>query len=119
MRNSGLQVFKTKGGPDSVEEGIELMHRRLKLRADDGASETAINKLKPRLYWLKNVPWVADDLMSYHYAEPYNDGRVEKKNPMKIDDDLVDAIRYMVEGVDRGPIGDPQQLYGSLVPRIG
>lgn len=119
MKNSGLHVFKTKGGPDSVEEGIELLHRRLKLRADDGASETAINKLKPRLYWLKGVPWVADDLMSYHYDEPYNDGRVEKKNPMKVDDDLVDAIRYMVEGVDRGPVGDPQQLYSSLVPRIG
>lgn len=121
MHSSGLRVFKTKGGPDSVTEGIELVHRRLKLRPEKGADENTKDKgkLRPRLFWLKGVPWVADAMMSYRYAEPHNDGRVEAKNPLKVDDDLVDAIRYMVEGVDRGPIGDPQQLYGPLVPRIG
>ena len=119
MRSSGLRVFKTKGGADSVTEGIEFVHRRLKLRPDDGASEESKNKLRPRLYWLKGVPWVQDTLMSYRYPEPHNDGRVEAKNPLKVDDDLVDAIRYMIEGVDMHVIGDPQQLYSSYVPRIG
>lgn len=119
MQQSGLKVFKTKGGPDSVNEGIELLHRRLKLRPDDGANEQDKGKLRPRLFWLKGVPWVGDALMSYRYPEPHNDGRVESKNPLKVDDDMVDAIRYMVEGVDRGPIGDPMQMYQNLVPRIG
>lgn len=121
MFQSGIRVYKTKGGPDSVNEGIELVHRRLKLRPEKGSPEDSKDKpkLRPRLFWLKGVPWIEEALMSYRYPEPHNDGRVESKNPLKVDDDVVDAIRYMVEGVDRGPIGDPQQLYGPLVPRIG
>lgn len=120
MQQSGLKVLKTKGGPDSIMEGIELVHRRLKLRPESGASEDAEkNKLRPRLYVLKGVPHVLEDLMSYRFAEPKGDGRVEAKEPLKVNDDVADAVRYMVEGVDRGPIGDPQQLYGGLIPRIG
>lgn len=113
MRNSGLRVWPTKGGPDSVNEGIELMHRRLKLRSEAEGAQP-----KPKLYVLPDVPYVLEDLMSYRYPEPHNDGRVESKNPLKVDDDMADAVRYMVEGVDRGPIGDPQLLYGPLVPRL-
>lgn len=113
MRTSGLSVWPTKGGPDSVNEGIELVHRRLKLRTEaEGGTP------KPKLYVLKGVPHVLEDLMSYRYPEPHNDGRVEAKNPLKVDDDVADAVRYMVEGKDRGPIGDPQLLYGSLIPRL-
>ena len=119
MHQSGLKVFKTKGGPDSVMEGVELVHRRLKLRPEQGASEESKDKLRPRLFWLEGTPWIEDALMSYRFHEPHGDGRVETKNPLKVDDDMADAIRYTVEGVDRGPIGDPQQLYGALVPRIG
>ena len=119
MHQSGLKVFKTKGGPDSVMEGVELVHRRLKLRPEQGASEESKDKLRPRLFWLPDTPWIEDALMSYRYHEPHGDGRVETKNPLKVDDDMADAIRYTIEGVDRGPIGDPQQLYGPLVPRIG
>jgi len=119
MRNSGLKVFKTKGGPDSVNEGVEMVHRRLKLRPDAGAPESGKNRLRPRLFWLKGVPWIEDALTSYRYAEPHGDGRVEHKNPLKVDDDMPDTVRYLVEGVDHGPIGDPQQLYSSYIPRIG
>lgn len=119
MHQSGLKVFKTKGGPDSVIEGIELCHRRFKLRPDDGASEDATNRLRPRFYVLKGVPWVLEDLMAYRNQEPRGDGRVEAKVPLKVDDDVADTVRYLIEGVDRGPLGDPQQLYSGLVPRIG
>lgn len=127
IRRSGLKVWPTKGGPDSVNGGIELLHRRLKLRQEmstealPGSKDLPIGPEKvpkPRLFVLPGVPFVLEDLMAYRYPEPHNDGRVESKNPMKVDDDMADAVRYMVEGADRGLIGDPQLLYGPLVPRL-
>lgn len=118
MQRSGLRVLKTKGGPDSVMDGIELMHRRMVLRPEDGAPEDGKNRLKPRFYVLPELLWVLEDLMSYRNEEPKGDGRVEAKNPLKVDDDVADATRYLIEGVDRGPIGDPQQLYAGDVPRL-
>lgn len=107
MSRLGLRVYPTKGGADSVDEGIQLVHRRLELR--NGT---------PRLFWLKEVPWVQAAMMRYRYPEPKTDGSVQSKNPLKVDDDTVDAIRYMVEGVDRLVIGNPQELYKSLIPGV-
>ena len=115
LRKMGITIFKTKGGPDSVSEGIELVHRRLTVRP--GA--TGDDKPRPRLFVTKDCPWVLEDLMKYRYPEPHGDGRVEKENPMKVDDDTPDAVRYLVEGVDRTQFGDPMSLYGSDIPRIG
>lgn len=112
----GLNVFPTKGGPDSVLDGIELMHRRLQPRLDP-----TTGKKKPRLYWLKGSEgshWVRDGLMRYRWPEPKPDDKVQSKNPLKVNDDMVDAIRYLVEGVDRNIVGNPQQLYEGLIPRM-
>ncbi len=114
MRKFGVDIRKTKGGPDSVIEGIELMHRRLKVRIGSGLED----KSRPRLFWLKGCPHVGEDLMAYRYPEPHGDGRVESKNPLKVNDDVADAVRYMVEGVDRGATGDPQRLYMNDLPRL-
>lgn len=114
MRRMGVNVWKTKGGPDSVSEGIELMHRRLKIRPGSGEND----KPRPRLFWVKGCPNVGEDLMKYRYPEPRGEDKVEAINPLKVDDDVADAVRYMVEGVDRAPIGDPQQLYANEIPRL-
>lgn len=107
MARMGIRVYPTKGGPDSVDEGIQLVHRRLEVRNG-----------KPKLFWLKEVPWVQAAMMRYRYPEPRADGSVQSKNPLKVDDDTVDALRYMVEGVDRLVVGNPQELYKSLIPGV-
>lgn len=105
----GVRVYPTQGGPDSVDSGIQLVHQRLKIQADG----------KPKMYWLKGVPWVQAALQRYRYPEPRTDGAVQSKNPLKVDDDTVDAVRYLVEGVDRMVLGNPQDLYKNLVARVG
>lgn len=109
MARMGLHVFPTKGGPDSVQEGIQMVQRRLAVRPDG----------RPKLFWLPGLYDIEKDFQNYRYAEPKNDGSIEKTNPMKVDDDLMDAVRYMVEGVDRNVLGNPQDLYKSLVPSVG
>ncbi len=109
MKRMGLNVYPTLGGPDSVEAGIEAVHRRLKVREDG----------RPRLFVYPGVPNVLTDLQTYHYAEPKTDGSVQKKNPMKVDDDLVDAVRYMVESLDRAVVGNPHEMYRKLIPSVG
>lgn len=115
MRNMGLNIWPTKGGPDSVAEGIQKVHRRLKLRPTERGN-------RPKLFWLKGGEGclqVMKDLMAYRYPEPREEDKEQSKNPLKVDDDLVDALRYMVEGVDGTVIGDPQKLYSQSVPRLG
>lgn len=110
MRGMGISIFPTRGGRDSVNEGIELVHRRLKSREIDG---------KPRLFWLKGTPYVGEALMRYRYPDPFdNEDRMRPKNPLKVDDDTVDTIRYMVEGVDAMVIGNPQEMYRALIPGV-
>lgn len=111
MRNMGLNILPTRGGPDSVSEGIELVHRRLKLRPTELG-------LKPKVYWLKGTPYIMNDLMAYRYPEPRDEDRQQAKNPLKVDDDLDDAFRYCIEGVDGSVVGDPQKLYAASVPRM-
>lgn len=119
MRNSGVHVFPTKGGPDSVEAGIEIMHRRFKLRTKgEGDSGPTLYWLRPESRIAEGCHFVRDDLMKYRYPEPKDVDEVQKKNPLKVDDDLVDAIRYLVEGVDGLIIGDPQKLYAGSIPKI-
>lgn len=102
MRNAGINVWPSKGGPDSVSSGINIVQRRLKIRGDG----------KARLYYLPHVHFLVDAFERYRYPEPHNDElHAESKNPLKIDDDEMDTIRYLVEGLDRNVMGDPQQLY--------
>lgn len=122
VHNSGLALYKTRGGPDSVEAGIEAMHRRLNKRTTQVTYPSGSREeQKPRLYWWhsgEGCHFVRDDLMAYRYPEPKDADEVQRKNPLKINDDLVDAIRYLVEGADLAVIGDPQELYSGMIPRI-
>ncbi len=56
--------------------------------------------------------------MKYRYPEPREEDKQQIKNPLKVDDDLDDAYRYLVEGVDGSVVGDPHELYASLIPRM-
>lgn len=112
MRRMGLNVFKTKGGPDSVQEGIEAVHRRLKIRRDP-----VTGRDRPKLFWTPNCPWVEDDMMAYRNSEPETDKEL-RKNPLKINDDVPDAVRYLIEGIDRNPVGNPMEIYGRMVPSV-
>ena len=113
MRSFGLSVFKTIGGADSVNAGIEMMHRRLKLRTD------ADGRQRPKLYIWDKCPRSISALSRYRWPEPKDDDKVQSKNPLKVDDDLADTIRYLVEGVDGLPVGNPQELYAADLPRLG
>ena len=107
MRGYGFSVFPTKGGPDSVEEGIELVHRRLKIRTDG----------KPRWYYTDNLHFIPEALERYRYPQP-EEGKVQARKPLKIDDDMADTIRYGIERVDRSIIGDPAILYRNALPQV-
>ena len=107
MRRQGFQITASKGGPDSVEEGIELVHQRLKVRGDG----------KPRLFYLDGLHFIPEALERLHYPPP-EEGKVLTKKPVKIDDDTADALRYCVERKDRHVIGDPAQLYKNILPAM-
>ena len=107
MRRMGFSVFPTKGGPDSVEEGVELVHQRLKVRPDG----------KPRWYYMDHLHYVPEAMERYHYPQP-EEGKVQAKKPVKIDDDMADTIRYLVERVDRTFIGDPAKIYKNALPMM-
>ncbi len=106
MRKMGVNIVKSKGGADSVMEGLELIHRRLQLR-----------NYKPRLYYLPECHQVPDAFERYHNNEP-DPNKYVPSNPVKIEDDLMDAIRYMVEKSDRSFVGDPARLFAGQLGGI-
>lgn len=102
MRSAGHIVWPSKGGPDSVEEGIEMVARRLAVRGDGLA----------RIYYLPHLKYFPEAMMRYRYAEPDEDPdslKLQPKKPLKVRDDTADAIRYLVEGVDYFVVGNPEQ----------
>jgi hypothetical protein len=108
VRNMGFTISKTKGGKDSVIQGIDTVARRLKVRADG----------KPRLYYMRHLHFVVDAFEVYRFPEPRGRDLPQSTNPLKVNDDMPDAIRYMVEGKDRGVIGDPMDLYKNVLPVV-
>lgn len=105
-RSMGLQIQKSKGGQDSVMEGLELIHRRLQLRNG-----------KPRFWYLPECHEVPAAFERYHNHEP-DPSKILPRTPVKLDDDLMDAMRYMVEGEDHQVYGDPAKLYLNQLGRI-
>lgn len=107
VHSMGYPIFKSKGGADSIIEGCELIHRRLRVRKDGN----------PRLYVLPECTRTIAAIERYHNPEP-DESKVRPQNPVPIDDDLMDATRYMVEGRDRRKVGDPAELYKNQLGRI-
>ncbi len=69
-----------------VETGIELVRRRL---------------ISERLFFLDGAcPRLIEEMQTYLWARPRVVGGVYKDAPVKIGDDVVDALRYAVSGYD-------------------
>jgi len=107
-RAMGYNIVKTKGGTDSVQNGVNLVQRRLTFRGDGWA----------RLYYLPDLHYFPDDMEAYHYADIKDPDDVQSKNPLKVNDDLIDATRYMIEGADQGTIGDPHEIYKNQLATV-
>lgn len=102
MRGAGLHVLPSRGGKDSVTRGIQLVQRRFEVRGDGLA----------RMYIDPRLTGVADAIERYRYPElREGDDVVQSPNPLKVNDDTVDALRYLDEGVDAMITGDPQKLF--------
>ena len=109
MKTFGFRVMPNKGGTGSVRAGIDLVSRRLAVRGDG----------KPRFFYLPQLKKLESHFESYHNYEPKSESdSIQHFNPVKVNDDLDDATRYMVERHDGHVIGDPQQLYGRIVGSV-
>lgn len=108
MRTAGYSISPSKGGPDSVSSGIQLVQNRLKIRSDGRA----------RIYLSPDLSLLPDAIERYRYPELKDETSVQAKNPLKVNDDLIDAFRYQIEGKDLYIIGDPQELYANVLPGV-
>ena len=111
VRRSGFSITQSKGGKDSIEGGIELIHRRLKRRPELSN--------KPTLYVTTNLKYIPAALERYQYADPPDDEQVAiKRQPLKVNDDTMDAFRYCVEDCDFAAYGQPEKFFGKVLGRI-
>ena len=106
MIQAGIRIHPSKGGKDSVREGVGLVQRRIEFRNVGARSGLPQSKF----YYLPHLRHLPDRLENYREHPPSPD-RQTLRNPLKIDDDLMDAFRYMVEGADLLVLGDPMKLY--------
>lgn len=97
----GFNITYSKGGPDSVDEGIKAVARRLNIDPQ--------TKLPGSFYLPSLTQWEAE--MREYRRDPDN------YKIIKVNDDLVDADRYMEElmGVT---MGDPGQLFRNQLPIV-
>lgn len=107
-RAMGFSVVKTKGGADSVQNGVNLVQRRLQFRGDG----------KARFYYLPELHYLPDDMEAYRYPESRDPEEPQPRNPLKVNDDLMDALRYMIEGADQYTIGNPEELYKDVLATV-
>ena len=108
LKTYGYRVSPNKGGGGSVQAGIDLVAARLALRNG-----------KPRLYYLPEMTKTPEHFETYHYYEPREGEHEQRTNPVKVNDDLDDAIRYLVERHDGHVQGNPQELYrGGILGAI-
>ena len=86
-----------------------MVHRRLVFRPDGLA----------RLYFAPYLTAFPNAMERYRYPE-FKEGedKVQSKNPLKVNDDIVDAARYMVEGIDLMVVGDPQQVFANALGKM-
>lgn len=102
-RRMGFDIVPSTGEP--VWQGIARVKRWLLPHPGDG--------MPMSLYLPELVEWERE-MLSYHYPEHSDKtDREMKMNPVKVNDDLVDADRYMHELVERY-CGDPHQYARTL-----
>lgn len=96
-RRRGLAVRQSQGGPHSVQAGIELVQRRLSW-SEDG---------RPRSYYAPSLRLFPERMLEYRWAPPQEDGGGAAARPVKEQDDLLDADRYMHEEAEGGRMRKP------------
>lgn len=109
MRTAGYAIQPSRGGANSVQAGVQLVQNRLAVRGDG----------KARLYYSPDLREFPEAMERYRYPEIKDaDVKPQSMNPLKVDDDLVDAIRYQIEGTDMEVIGDPNVIFKNSLPVI-
>lgn len=100
----GLHIFKSIGGKDSIIEHCNLIRRRLKVNYKTG---------RARLFYLSECHQVPEAFERYMNHEPNGDKPFDP-NPISVNDDLMAAIRYMMEKKDRQKAINFQELANGL-----
>ena len=95
MQGLGFHIVQSHGGPGSVEAGIGIVADRL--RVDIGG---------PGSYYTPNMVKWPMRMRAYRWQEPKTDNEQVKREPIKREDDLLDADRYLAEAVDGLPMPD-------------
>jgi hypothetical protein len=85
------EINDSHGGADSVQMGIGTVRRRL---------EAAVQGLPWGSYYTDDLVKFPRRMETYRWPEPANDDERVQSNPIKRDDDLMDADRYMHEEAD-------------------
>lgn len=106
-KRMGFRIRESQGGPNSVEWGISQVKHRLD---KDGSGI-------PGSCYIPELHKFPERMKAYRYAEPKDDDNIVKRVPIKRDDDLVDADRYMHENLER-TIGDPNSFLKNVLPVV-
>ena len=107
-RQEGIHISPSKGGRDSIREGIGLVQKRLQPNWNG----------KPGLYYLPECHQVPEAFERYKYPEYKDDEKVAAEKPLSVNDDLITSVRYGIEGIDFGAKGDPAQLFANQLARV-
>jgi PBSX family phage terminase large subunit len=89
----------TKPADKNVHIGIQHVAERLIVQPDG----------RPRLVVFNNCPETIRTMGRYQWA-PQRPGSGKKEEPLKVDDDPPDCVRYMVQELDGGAYQDPRLL---------
>jgi hypothetical protein len=103
----GFKVKPSKGGPKSVDFGISMVKRRLDVDASG----------YPGSFYLPDLESFPERMKVYRYAEPRTDEDVVKREPIKRNDDILDADRYMHERLE-STYGPPEPYVKNLMPIV-
>lgn len=95
MKRQGFHIIQSHGGPGSVAAGIGMVSDRLRVEVGT-----------PGSYYTPNMVKFPQRMRAYRWAEPKTDDEQVKPEPIKREDDLMDADRYMAEAVDGFPHAD-------------
>lgn len=95
MATKGMPIIGAQKGANSVASGIQLVGQMLVPR------EQLIGKPKPKLYFTSNCKKGIPQMEGYRYNSKKHDRKVSEM-PIKDNDDIPDALRYLVLHLKHG-----------------